>query len=283
LEDGENSISASIYDSDNELGKDAVKLKLMTERIDIWAVIVGVNRYKNTDLNLKSADKDAQAFYDFLRSPAGGAVPENHIDLLLNESATERSVRSALNNTVKNAFEEDMIILYFACHGLPEDDQLYFLTYDSDPNDLYSTAFSQTNLEMLLTRSVKTNKVVMFADACHSGALGMHAIRASRAVIMNKLISGIAQAKNGLAILAASSANEFSQEGQWGGGHGVFTYYVLEGLKGKADADGDGMVRTEELFQYVRREVSKATRGKQHPNIIDRGYDRMLPLGVVRQ
>jgi len=283
LDEGENIITAFIYDADNEMGKDEVKLMFLSERVDIWAVIVGVSKYQNPELNLNSAARDAQEFKNFLMSSAGGSVPETNISFLLNEQATLRNIKSSLSKTLKSAFEEDMIILYFACHGVPEEGELYFLTYDSDPADAISSALPQSFLERLLTRNVKTNKVIMFADACHSGALGMPSLRGSRAAITNKLFSAIAQAKNGVAILAASSANEFSQEDQkWGGGHGVFTYYVLQGLKGKADEDGDGLVRTEELFQFVRREVAKATKGKQNPLIIDRGYDRKLPLGVVR-
>jgi len=283
LEEGENIITASIYDADNEMGKDEVKLMFMSKRVDIWAVIVGVSKYQNRDLNLNSAARDAQQFKNFLMSSAGGSVPETNISFLINEQATLRNIKSSLSKTSKSAFEEDMIILYFACHGVPDEGELYFLAYDSDPVDALSTALPQSFLEKLLNKSVKTNKVVMFADACHSGALGLPKVRAGRALYTNKLISAIGQAKNGLAILAASGANEFSQEDQkWGGGHGVFTYYILQGLKGKADEDGDGLIRTQELFQFVCREVAKATKGKQNPLIIDRGYDRKLPLGVVR-
>jgi uncharacterized caspase-like protein len=70
----------------------------------------------------------------------------------------------------------------------------------------------------------------------------------------------------GMAALEASDIGEISAEGEaWGGGHGVFTYYLLKGLGGAADANGDGTVTAEELFRYVQREVSKATHDSQLP------------------
>jgi hypothetical protein len=80
------------------------------------------------------------------------------------------------------------------------------------------------------------------------------------------------------AIMTASDVGESSKENlQWGGGHGVFTYYLLEGLKGAADANHDHQITVGELFDYVSRQVSKQTDGSQHPQKLA-GSERQIVL-----
>ena len=93
-----------------------------------------------------------------------------------------------------------------------------------------------------------------------------------------RFLTRVAEAKDGIAVLSASSANEFSQEGErWGGGHGVFTYYLLRGLKGEAD----GIVTIREVYDYLYRKVAEDTAGGQHPELKG-NFDNNLPLGIVR-
>ena len=82
-------------------------------------------------------------------------------------------------------------------------------------------------------------------------------------------------------MLTASEAAEVSREGeQWGGGHGVFTYYLLEGMRGKA-ANADGIVTLGQLFEYVRDNVKQDTHDTQHPAVGTGEYDRNLPMAAV--
>jgi uncharacterized caspase-like protein len=68
------------------------------------------------------------------------------------------------------------------------------------------------------------------------------------------------------AAITSSDVNELSYENKrWGGGHGVFTYALLEGLRGKADANGDSLITAGELFAYVRDRVRLETGFKQNP------------------
>jgi uncharacterized caspase-like protein len=82
-------------------------------------------------------------------------------------------------------------------------------------------------------------------------------------------------------ILSASSAGETSREGkQWGGGHGVFTYYLLEGLKGAADTNKNGLVDIKETYEYIRTHVSSDTKEKQFP-LLNGRYSKSFPMGAV--
>ena len=48
-------------------------------------------------------------------------------------------------------------------------------------------------------------------------------------------------------------------------GQGVFTYYLLEGLRGMADLDGDGVITVDEQYTYVSKKVPEATGKNQNP------------------
>ena len=78
--------------------------------------------------------------------------------------------------------------------------------------------------------------------------------------------------------MTASDIGETSAESRkWGGGHGVFTYFLMEGLKGKADQDRDGTVTAGELFDFVRDQVILATSRQQNPTALP-GLARDMPL-----
>jgi uncharacterized caspase-like protein len=257
-----------------------------------WAVVVGISRYKHggPDLaNLRYADRDAEAFYEFLISPRGANFPKSNIRFLTNEKATLANLKDALYVFLQNAIEEDLVIIYFAGHGSPEpadDKNLYLLAYDTDPKRLPSTAFPMWDIETALSRYIRAERVVLMADACHSAGIGGGF--ATRAIAVegnpvNRYLIQLAKSGRGRAIFTASEAGEQSQESQnWGGGHGVFTYFLLEGLKGKADANQDGIVSLGEAMDYTEEQVRRATRNKQHPDTSG-NFDRNLPLAILPQ
>lgn len=260
-----------------------------TKLSKIYAVIVGVSHYQDKSMNLQYADDDAQLFYDFLRSANGGAVPTQNITLLLNEKATRANVIKALNTQFKNAYEEDLIIVYFASHGIPsaQGDELYFLGADTDKENLEGTGISQTDIQKALN-NCKSQKKMWIADACHSGGVGLHGngMRGEQEIaesnMVNRLLSSVANYNKNLILLTASSAGETSRESkQWGGGHGVFTYYLVKGLKGAADENKSGLVDVRELYEYIRHNVSTATNKKQYPELKGVYQDR-FPLSVVK-
>jgi tetratricopeptide (TPR) repeat protein len=131
-----------------------------------------------------------------------------------------------------------------------------------------------------------SQKVVIIADTCHSAAIGGDIGRRSRinsTAIVNKYFEELAKSEEGTALLTSAEANEVAfEDKKWGGGHGVFTHFLLEGLSGKADGYGggkkDGIISIGELFEYVRDKVKEDTEYKQHPLIGSSRYDRNLPL-----
>ena len=286
LSEGLNEIKVSFLDSDNLSDTDRIRVEYRTSRANVYALVVGVSEYASADVEpLKYAHKDAQRFANFLQSPAGGNVPRANIRILTNREATRSNILNSLKDVLGKALENDVVYLYMAMHAVPDRSgyPLFFLTYDSDPNDLLSTGIEQALLQGQLQNRIRSNKVVWIADACHTGTIGSDTIatRASRANLTNRLLREMAKARNGLALFMAASANQTSQEGdRWGGG--VFTYYLLKGLQGEADQNQDGFVSLNELARFIRRAVVEATNGAQHPQVYG-NYDGGLTVGMVKE
>jgi hypothetical protein len=98
---------------------------------------------------------------------------------------------------------------------------------------------------------------------------------------VNIALSELKSTREGWGIVSASRAGELSMESSlWGGGHGAFTYYLLEGMKGKADAEGNknGIVTLAESFDFLEENVKRTTQNAQHPDTAG-NFDNNLPLG----
>lgn len=254
-----------------------------------WAVVVGISQYADTSIaNLHYADADARAFYEFLRSPRAGGdgFDSANVKLLLNSEATYRNLRSALFTFLKSATEDDEIIIFFAGHGAPDplrSQNLYLLTYDTEARDFAGTAFPMEDMSRAL-RSLYARNILVITDACHSGAVGgAFAMRGlDKGGINDAFLAQLSASTGGLAIFTASGTDQASfEDARWGGGHGVFTHYLLEGLKGAADEDGDHIVTLVEMMQYTLDKVRRETRNAQIPTIGQTAYDYYLPISIV--
>jgi hypothetical protein len=250
-----------------------------------FAVVIGVAKYKfgGSGLeNLPYADSDADAFQKFLIH-AGGAPSEN-VQTLLNEDATLDNVKQALTGFLAAARPNDTVILYLNMHGAydPSDpDRKYLLTYDSDPHDMANTALSVADLQNLLSDSVKSKHVVVLADTCHGNGIGVEVTVNARPDNLVNLYLARALQKEGLGSIEASDVHQMSHAGsQWNGG-GAFTYYLIKGLSGKADSDGDGTVTAGELFTYVQMQVTKDTMDEQLPIAEDARSGNVALAGLL--
>ena len=264
---------------------------------DKYAVIVGVSRYRDPSIpQLEFADRDAEAIRDFLLSAAGGHFQRDKIKYLVNEDASSANLRAALYTFLTRPRKEDLVVIYFAGHGSPDPNDrrnLYLLPYDTEIFNMGGSAFPMWEIQDVFARIVKADRIVTFTDACHSGGVsGQSAqpgagrpnsstrdlgIRPIGNNLINQYLTRYA-GEGQRAILTASDISETSMEGKvWGGGHGVFTHFLLEGLKGKADRDADGTVTAGELFDYVHDRVVEETNQQQNPTALP-GLARNLPV-----
>jgi hypothetical protein len=253
-----------------------------------WAVVIGISAYRDPAIqSLKYADRDAKAFYDFLRSDLagmGGFAPEN-VQILLNEDATYQNMRVALFDFLKNATEEDVVYIYFAGHGAPDPerlDNLYLLPYDASSRSLGGTGFPMEDMNRAL-RNVAARHKILITDACHSGGITSDGTRSLTVNQINDVFLNQMVTSNGVQVtFTASGNNQESLEGEeWGGGHGIFTWHLLQGLKGAADENGDHIVSIGEAMEYTRSRVMRETRQRQIPQISTTAYNYHFPVALV--
>ena len=143
------------------------------------------------------------------------------------------------------------------------------LPTDGDPESLRRTALSTDDLKDYLGDSPA--KVMVFMDACHSGQA------AWRRVDNTEAIRELTSDEFGLVVMASSTGDEVSIERpEWG--HGAFTKALIEGLEGRADYSGDGIVHLSELNTYVAERVKTLSKGKQHTTFPRRDQITRFPL-----
>ena len=253
-----------------------------------YAVVIGISHYLDPSItSLEYADDDAQLFYDFLLSEnagLGGFMPD-HVLFLKNEAADTRSISRALSGFLRRVSERDVVVFYFAGHGAPDPyarDEYYFLTYDTEGSDIAGTAYPMSEVYARIGR-LRARDIVVIADACHSAAVTSHF--ASRAITNNDIngafLERLQTTAAGKLIFTAAETNQLSFEDvRWGGGHGVFTYHLVEGLRGAADDDGDRIVTLHEMVEYARRQVGVATEQLQIPAISGQ-FNRAWPMAMV--
>ena len=207
--------------------------------------------------------------------------------VLLNKDATLANVREGLIKFLNQAIDMDLVVIYFAGHGAPEParpQNMYLLTYDSDPSSLGTSAFPMWDIQTVLARYISAKRVVVFTDACHSGGISVNfatrGLGTSEPNLVNQYLADLSKTKEGIVVFTASAAGEVSQEFPEFS-HGVFTYYLLEGLEGKADYDNDYTVTINELMRYVEEQVKRKTHGAQNPTRSQTEYDKEMTISTI--
>ncbi len=243
----------------------ALKAAEISPDAKTFALLVGVSKYQKLpqDLWLQYADADAKTFSEHLSSLRGGGVPPEQMVVLTNEGATTAAVRNAFQTFLKNrAGKKDTIFILVAGHGTVDSRGAYILTYDSDPEDLSTTALPMAELQALVNEELsKVGRVVFLADVCRAATIG-----SLKTDSMGSSVERLGEAQGEMLGLMAARPKEVSMEGPaFGGGHGAFTYAVLKGLGGAADTNDDRAVESGELIDYVRDSVARLTNNKQHP------------------
>ena len=179
----------------------------------LWAVVVGVSSYKNLQPNeqLRFAHRDAEQLAAFLRSPGGGGFPASQIKVLLNQDATIAGIRTALGSWLaRSAEKEDVVYIFFAGHGVVEDNDAYLLAHDSDPQNLYATSLSVAELNTIFTERVQARVKVLITDACHAGRLGLASRGVAETALINRYLDEVGKSGEGTLRLLASRENELS-------------------------------------------------------------------------
>ncbi len=242
-----------------------------------YALVVGIANYQTlpANLQLKYSERDAEAVYSILISAEGGNFPAENVRRLIGPKATLANLRRELEEWLPSvAAPDDRVLIYFAGHGFVYGGKGYLAPYDFEINNIKGSGYPMDSLGAVIGSKIRAKWKVLLTDSCHSGA-----ITPEENAQLNRSLLDL---NRSLFSLTASRDRERSFESpDWGGGHGIFTYYVVKGLEGSADENRDGIVTADELGEYTHRNVREATGGQQNPTS-DRGsFDPNMLLAYI--
>ena len=150
LRPGENTVTITCSDRNNEKAEKTIRIIKKARLGNIYAVVVGISKFANNKYNLRYGASDARKFYDFLRSDFGGRLSDDRVRFLADSSATRAHIIGALTNFLGRSTREDTVEIYLATHGVTDfDGTLYYLCYDTDIENLRGTgSVSYTHLTL---------------------------------------------------------------------------------------------------------------------------------------
>lgn len=262
LQPGANRISVTAYNQINQIESMPASLNLSLEgtafeKPSLFVLAIGIQNYRDHALKLAYCVSDARAIAQAMHQRSGKLFKKVDLTYIFDEQATLEGIQRAFKDLSGRVKTGDVFVLFIAGHGVNLDGKYHFLPWDLvyyNDDSVRHNSLDQDNLQRMLAK-ISALKSVVLLDTCHSGAFTKPASRglAEKASI-GKLIRA-----TGRATIVASSEDQLALEGYRG--HGVFTYVLLQALKGEADNKGNnnGEVSINELAEYVGNEVPKIT------------------------
>lgn len=187
----------------------------------------------------------------------------DEVNILLNQP--EHIVRETIDGFFDQKKPDDLIVLYFSGHGIRDElGSLYLAVKNTNRFRLRSTALKSDFIREAMDQS-RSKRQILILDCCNSGAFPQ-GTKAATGVSIGTASSF--EAGYGRIILTASDSTQFAWEGDKIIGetdNSLFTHFLVKGLKGEADLDGDGTITVDELYDYAYEQVKLAT-PKQTPS-----------------
>jgi len=229
------------------------------------AVVIGISEYKYLNrgglTNLIYADDDARSFAEILTRLGW---ERSNINLLINDQATERNIRIALESWLTKAGADDQIVLFWAGHGFPDPEdpeKVYFACYDTDIQ-IPATGYRMDRVRAALEERGARN-VMVFADTCHAGKLITRGDRGLSIIPnINKMHREDRTPKGWIFMVGADTDRKAVEHTSWT--NGAFTHCLLQALSGEADGylssgANDGVVTMGELRAYMNTAMPDET------------------------
>ena len=250
------------------LNPSKIKSKNKKNRI---ALIIGIEEYKNiSDANY--AKRDAKLFIDYAQTAFG--VPQSNIKYFFDaETEAKFEIKDWLKKNVRKNSE---VYVFFSGHGmaLNNGQDLYLLTNDTRTQYIKETALNRNEIFNDIAQ-YNPKSVTAFLDTCYSGAG-----RADGEILL-AMAKGLVvvdeqqqQLPDNFTLFTAASA----QESAWSlpeAKHGAFSYFLMKGMEGEADLDGNKKLTNGELQEYLLDNVSRHAQQQQTPQMIG-DSDRVL-------
>lgn len=222
---------------------------------DDLAVVIGIGNYRENMIpTVKYARRDAEVVAKYFEHLGG--IPKENIALLTDAHATRGDIEAYLDDWLpKRTTPNSRVLVFYAGHGAPapEGKGAYIVPYEGHP-DFTSKMIPLTRVYDALNR-LKAREVLLFLDSCFSGATGRSVMQQGiRPLVMSS--ERQLEVRDKPLVMAASSGSEVTSDLD-NARHGLFTYYLLKGMRGEADKNGNGKVTLDELFSFVSINVKR--------------------------
>jgi len=271
--DLQSTVIAKVYE---ELKPNNVKVKTDKNKI---AIIIGIEKYANLkNLDAKYANRDAQAFRTYATRALG--IKPSNIKVLIDDKANRGNTLEAFKIWLpKKAGKGGKDIhIFFAGHGLASENgkDLYILPQDGNAKLLDDTAITRVELISLINK-VNPKSVTMFFDTCYSGQTRDERMLVASLLRPIQIISEEQDTPDNFTIFSASDYDQVSggiEEAK----HGMFSYYLMKGLEGKADDNKDKKITNGELITYLKDNVSEEafTQNREQDPMLAGDPDKIL-------
>ncbi|MBK9108589.1 MAG: tetratricopeptide repeat protein [Saprospiraceae bacterium] len=248
----------------------------------IYAIVIGISDYLEYK-DLKYADRDAQYFYEYLTSEIGPFVPKENILLLTNSEATFDNINIQLQNLNEKLKIGDELIIYFAGHGdyskALHTNPGFLVCYNSSKTGVFISGnaiklYELDNFTKTLVIDKKV-RVIIILDMCHAGKFNFPLANQELSPLSKKLYRNAQEIR----ILSCQDYETSQEDSSFGGGRGVFSYFLLEGFYGNADLDNDNNISVFEIEKYLGENVPFAIEGyRQYPNIFGDKKETLFKL-----
>ncbi len=242
---------------------DELPVMKMNANKDSYAVVIGIEHYRQKLPRADFATQDARLVADYLVKVLG--YPEENVVTLLNDHATNVDMAKYFEKWLSNNVDAgSTVFIYYSGHGAPnpKNGGAYLVPYDGDPSFIDQTGYSLKRMYEALGK-LPAKEIVVALDSCFSGAGGRSVLaEGARPLVMN-LENSFDVPKN-VMVLAAASGSQISSTYK-DKGHGLFTYYLLKGIKNEDIVNSDGSLKMDDLFGYLAPQVERIAR-KQYNN-----------------
>ena len=278
LQNGENTIEAFAYNGsglvESRRPSSIISWEGKTTKPNLYVLTLAINKYRDKSLWLNYCVPDANAIAESFKSQESGLYENVYVSSLQDGEVTKEGISEEFKRLSNLVTADDVFVFYISGHGTTYDDGDYYylpvnIRYTSR-EEIPIQGISKNDLIENLSL-IKAGKTLLMLDTCNSGAF--FADSGQRGLSEKTAIDRLTRA-TGHATLAASSDSQSAMEGYEG--HGVFTYVLLEGLKGEADSNDDGFVTLLELASYVENEVPERSYEKW-------GYEQVPQKDLRRQ
>jgi len=295
LIDGQNEIRAVAFNKDNSMESNPALVSVLSRAVlqkpNLYALVIGINEYKNKSISLNYAVSDAMAFAETLKKTAAPLFGKTDVQVLTTPDATTKEA-------ITKAFEElrmkikpnDLFVFYDASHGVVDvvdDEEQYFLLTSNvlllSSRHIGKDAMGQKELAKLVG-NIPAQKKLVILDTCNAGKGGKEIqvalLQQTRGLTESTAVK-LLQRAIGSSVFSASSDTQQALEGYKG--HGLFTFVLMEGLQGKADIKKDGYITVLGLADYVEEQVTRLSEEvfkRQQTPTIQTGAN--FPIGKVK-